>query len=274
MAEPQYKDTIADIAGNPELYRATDFRKLSLEQVIRLMQLHYMKTAEGKMKDLAQTLKKGHRDVQELHKLQALINALTNQVEGETRGTLDLTHTSLNDKTHKYFDLIRKIRSGIKTTASDKDGKHTILDLTDPKNAAIREELAKLLNIEVKDSYNSEEWQGLIESLEKATNIDDKTILKQVTDIHELRERLKEAKDKFGIDFKLKDDGKYDRDERTALMTAAENRVKDYNLDNDMNMHDLQRFYQERLEILQMARGLLKTLHDDKVHKARSAGSK
>ena len=44
----------------------------------------------------------------------------------------------------------------------------------------------------------------------------------------------------------------------------------DLNLQNDMQLQDLNQLMNERYEVYQMARAIMKPLHDDKVHKARS----
>lgn len=82
-----------------------------------------------------------------------------------------------------------------------------------------------------------------------------------------LRARLKDAKDKG---YEIKVQGKYDKDERERMLENLKMSCDDLNLQNDMQLQDLNQLMNERYEVYQMARAIMKPLHDDKVHKARS----
>ncbi len=265
-----HQDTIAEIAGNQEVYNNCDLSKLSLEQAIRLLQLHKMNKTHKEMASLGTELKQRHKQVQELHKLLQLISKATTQGDGDDRGKLVLTHPDLSKQN---VDLAHDLTKLLK--AQRRQGKG--IDLSDPKAEPIRAALAQAkaqgLDFDVKDTYAEVEIVPLYTAIRDLTGIKDDEIWNKVQDIREIRTRLQEAKDVYHIEFKWPV-GEYSREEREALVTAIDSTCKDFNLQNDMQMHDLNRGYQERLEILQMARSLIKTLHDDKVHKARSSSGR
>lgn len=278
MANAQRFDMIAELAGNQEAYNSADLTELSLEQGIRLMQLHRMNSSRDNMIRLSTELKERHHQVQDLHKLLQLINKATNQEEGDNRGKLTLTHKNLKNP-HVEFaaDLTRQLR-GINRTVLGADGKKTSrIDLTSDAGLPILELLqdarAKGMNCDIKDIYEGEEVQELFDALRDITKIKDNDTWVKVQDIIELRERLQQARDTYHIEFKWPME-EYSREERDSLIAAIDMTAKDLGLQNDMQMQDLNRSYQERLEILQMARTIMKALNDDKVHKARSSGSR
>lgn len=84
----------------------------------------------------------------------------------------------------------------------------------------------------------------------------------------DLRTKLKEAAQDKG--YEVKAQGKYSKDERERLMDNLRMICDDLNLQNDMQIQDLNQLINERYEVYQMARAILKPLHDDKQHKARS----
>ncbi len=87
----------------------------------------------------------------------------------------------------------------------------------------------------------------------------------------ELQKLLDEAKEKYGIEFKNKD-GKYKftKDDRDRLVENVKMSVDDLNVQNEMQLQTITRLTNERYESYQMARTILKPLHDDKVQKARA----
>lgn len=84
----------------------------------------------------------------------------------------------------------------------------------------------------------------------------------------ELQEMLKKAKD-YGVDIK---DGKfkYDKDERERLIENIKMTADDLNVLNDMQLQTITRLTTERYESYQLARSIMKPLHEDKVAKARA----
>ena len=91
---------------------------------------------------------------------------------------------------------------------------------------------------------------------------------------HELVQHLKDAQEKFGIDIQggtIKD-GKiyYSKDQRERLIDNIRMTIDDHNTKNDMQMQTVTRLINERYESYQMARAILKPIHDDKMSKARA----
>lgn len=84
----------------------------------------------------------------------------------------------------------------------------------------------------------------------------------------ELQALLKDVK-ALGID--LKDDKmKYNKDERDRLVDNLKMGVDDLNVQNEMQLQKINRLTNERYESYQLARTILKPLHDDKIDKARA----
>jgi hypothetical protein len=63
---------------------------------------------------------------------------------------------------------------------------------------------------------------------------------------------------------------KYSKDERDRLLENIRMTVDDQNVMNDMQLQMITRLTNERYESYQMARAIMKPLHDDKVNKARA----
>lgn len=87
------------------------------------------------------------------------------------------------------------------------------------------------------------------------------------TSLTELKEMLVKAKE-LGVDL---DENKmtYNNDERERLVENLRMTVEDFNVQNDMQLQMISRMTNERYESYQLARSILKPLHDDKVSKAR-----
>lgn len=64
----------------------------------------------------------------------------------------------------------------------------------------------------------------------------------------------------------------YTADERQRLTENLRMTCDDWNTINDMQLQTVTRFTNERYEAFQLARGIMKPLHDDKINKARSIG--
>lgn len=84
----------------------------------------------------------------------------------------------------------------------------------------------------------------------------------------EIIEMLKKAKE-MGVDF---DETKlqYGDKERERLLENLRMTVEDLNVQNEMQLQIITRMTNERYESYQMARAILKPLHDDKLNKARA----
>jgi hypothetical protein len=88
----------------------------------------------------------------------------------------------------------------------------------------------------------------------------------------DLSEMLKKAKD-IGVEL---DEEKltYSSPERERLLENLRMTVEDLNVQNEMQLQMITRMTNERYESYQMARAILKPLHDDKMNKARSIGGR
>lgn len=96
---------------------------------------------------------------------------------------------------------------------------------------------------------------------------DDKGTL-DISKNKDLQALLKEAKS-LGIDLK-EDKMKYNKDERDRLVDNLKLGVEDLNVQNEMQLQKVNRLTNERYESYQLARTILKPLHDDKLSKARA----
>lgn len=84
----------------------------------------------------------------------------------------------------------------------------------------------------------------------------------------ELQSMLKKAKE-YGVDLT---DGKtkFNADERERLIENARMTVEDLNILNDMQLQTITRLTTERYESYQLARSIVKPLHEDITNKARA----
>lgn len=89
-----------------------------------------------------------------------------------------------------------------------------------------------------------------------------------MTNLPDLQAMCKEAKD-LGADID-ETHLKYSVEERERLVENIRMTIEDYNMENDMQIQLISRITNERYESYQMARSILKPLHDDKINKARS----
>lgn len=89
-----------------------------------------------------------------------------------------------------------------------------------------------------------------------------------MTPYPDMQEMLKQAKE-LGVDL---DETKltYNSEERERLLDNLRMTVEDYNVQNEMQLQMITRMTNERYESYQMARAILKPLHDDKLNKARA----
>jgi hypothetical protein len=109
----------------------------------------------------------------------------------------------------------------------------------------------------------------LLRSINTAT--DDKGKL-DCTNNQEIKDLLQKAKE-LGVAVK---DGKvkYSKDERDRLVENIRIAADDYNVENDMQLQNVSRLTNERYESYQMARSILKPLHEDKLRKAREMSAR
>jgi hypothetical protein len=83
----------------------------------------------------------------------------------------------------------------------------------------------------------------------------------------DLKNLLTKAKE-LGVDVKS-DMNKFNREERDRLVENVRMTVEDLNVQNDMQLQTISRLTNERYESYQMARSILKPLHDAKTSFAR-----
>ncbi len=103
------------------------------------------------------------------------------------------------------------------------------------------------------------------------THTDDKGKL-DCSNNQEIKDLLKKAKE-LGAD--VKDDKfKLTKEERDRLVENIRITVDDYNVENDMRLQTISRLTNERYESYQMARSILRPLHEDKLKKAREIAGK
>jgi hypothetical protein len=109
----------------------------------------------------------------------------------------------------------------------------------------------------------------LLRAINKAT--DDKGKL-DIAANPEIKDLIKSVKD-LGVDIK---EGKlnYTKEERDRLVENIRITADDHNVENDMQLQTISRLTNERYETYQMARSILKPLHDDKMRKAREVAGK
>lgn len=96
---------------------------------------------------------------------------------------------------------------------------------------------------------------------------DDKGAL-DLTDHADIIELLEQAVE-LGVDVDTTKTT-YTTEERTRLVENIRMTCDDLNMQNDMQIQTVTRLTNERYEAFQMARSILKPLHDDKINKARS----
>lgn len=94
----------------------------------------------------------------------------------------------------------------------------------------------------------------------------------------DMMKHLNDVRNKLGIDIqdgKVKDGRMtYTRDQRERLIENIRMSIEDHNTKNDMQMQTVTRLINERYESYQMARAILKPIHDDKMSKARASAGR
>ncbi len=86
----------------------------------------------------------------------------------------------------------------------------------------------------------------------------------------ELKEMLAKAAE-YGVEIKP-GQSKFNSEERKLLIENINMTCEDYNILNDMQLQTVNRLHTERTESFQLARAIMKPLHDDKINKARAIG--
>lgn len=104
----------------------------------------------------------------------------------------------------------------------------------------------------------------LIKTINTAT-VDDEL---DCTNNKDLQDLLLKAKN-HGVDLK-EDKLKYSKEERERLIDNIRITSDDNNVLNDMQLQTITRLTTERYESYQLARSIMKPLHEDKVNKARA----
>lgn len=133
------------------------------------------------------------------------------------------------------------------------------------------ERLASLRDQTNKELKELSERQGKVRCLHdalravnQATTSKGDVDFKDKPEIIELFNKAKEHGLEVNVDKK-----KYNKDERDRLLENIRMTIEDLNVQNDMQLQTVQRLTNERYESYQMARSILKPLHDDKLNKAR-----
>ena len=88
----------------------------------------------------------------------------------------------------------------------------------------------------------------------------------------DLKEMLSHAAE-LGVEVDL-EKGSYNRDEKDRLVENIRLTCDDLNTQNDMQIQAVSRLTNERYEAYQLARSILKPLHEDKINKARSVAGR
>lgn len=135
------------------------------------------------------------------------------------------------------------------------------------------ERLKNLNDRTIKEFKELKERQGKVRELHEIlrqinshTSENDELDLKKTP---ELLEFLKKAKENHGLTIDEKKTH-YKKDERERLVSNFNMLIQDLNVQNDMQLQTTSRLTNERYESYQMARSILKPLHEDKINKARA----
>lgn len=108
----------------------------------------------------------------------------------------------------------------------------------------------------------------LIKKINTATNKDEF----DCTNNKELQDLLKKAKE-CGVDLQ-EGKYKYNKEEKDRLIENVRLTAEDNNVLNDMQLQTITRLTTERYESYQLARSIMKPLHEDKTSKARAAAGR
>jgi len=125
---------------------------------------------------------------------------------------------------------------------------------------------------EFKELKERQDKVAFLNSLNKKINSATVKDELDITSEEELKTMLEKAKE-YGVDVK---DGKlkFNKEERDRLIENIRLTVDDLNVLNDMQLQTVTRLTTERYESYQLARSIMKPLHEDKVSKARAMGGR
>lgn len=104
----------------------------------------------------------------------------------------------------------------------------------------------------------------LIKAINAATNSKGEV---DFSDKPEMQTMLDKARE-YGVD--LKEGNKFGSDDRDRMIENIRMTTEDLNVLNDMQLQSVTRLTNERYESYQMARSIMKPLHDDKINKSRA----
>jgi len=273
MAEQNEQSGIAEVLRKQAEYQQTDLTKVSLEQAIRLLKLHKMHKVRATMMEMGREMKVRSTEVRYLQRTMQLINKLTAK-KGDDRGKLLLPNFEDDSPQLRFaHDLTKLLRSQLRKRPGRSE---PVLDLSEIKSISLYSSLIQQARdehgIDLKDRYEGGEVQELLDAVRNVGGVENPEAWTDRQDRYELRQLLFEARDRHGLELDIREE--YESEDRENLLRAFEMTVTDLNFQNDMQMQDLQRKYQEELEVFQMSRMLMKGLHEDKLHKARSSSGR
>lgn len=176
----------------------------------------------------------------------------------------------MSDKTSS--DSVPEILAATETSAAQ-DKNYSIDTLVLLITTERLNHLKDKTRIELKDLKDRQEKVRTLHKLLRAINAatDDKGKL-DYSNNQEIKDLIKEAKE-LGVEIKG-DKTKYTKEERDRLVENIRITADDYNVENDMQLQTISRLTNERYESYQMARSILKPLHEDKLKKARDIASR
>jgi len=139
-------------------------------------------------------------------------------------------------------------------------------------NAERLKRLEKKITSEFVDLKNRQDQVTFLHKLIKTINSSTQNEEFDCSNNQEHKDLLMKAKE-HGVDIK---DGKfkYNKEERERLIENIKITADDYNVLNDMQLQTITRLTTERYESYQLARSIMKPLHEDKTNKARAMAGK
>lgn len=168
----------------------------------------------------------------------------------------------------KTSDAVSQVRKLSETNPEDMSLEAMVLLLT---TDYVRELESKMRN-EFKELKSRQDKVRFLHKLIKAINksTDDKGKI-DWSDDEELKELLDLARE-MGVEIP-EDQYKFKEAEKNRLLENLRMTVDDLNVENDLQLQTITRLTNERYEAFQMARSIMKPLHEDKVNKARKLAS-
>jgi hypothetical protein len=171
-----------------------------------------------------------------------------------------------NSSTDSVTDTIVE---NIKKMSSDVDAKHLSLEsLSLLINAERLKHLEKKLTDEFLELKKRQDEVAYLHKLIKTINVATTKGEFDCSNNEELKNLLNKSK-AYGVDIK-EGKYKYSKEERDRLIENIRMTIEDNNVLNDMQLQTATRLTNERYESYQMARSIMKPLHEDKVNKTRA----